>query len=261
VVRRRLRYDVYQVAEGDPASSPTSAGCGMAAFTGTRSVEVHSGVLAHPPRSEDVSAWSAYFEGLYRDAEGDPGRVPWADQRPNAAMTAWLNCEAPGLVRPGASAVVVGCGLGDDVKDLSDRGYDTTAFDVSPTAVQWARSRHPQLAERFMVADLFAPPSGLLRRADLVIEINTIQSFHPSLRGRAAAAIAGLARPRGTILVICRGCGEADAMPELPPYPLKRGELESLFAAHGWAPIRGVDDFEDGEDPPKRRLRTALKRA
>jgi hypothetical protein len=176
-------------------------------------------------------------------------------------MTAWLNREAPGLVRPGASAVVVGCGLGDDIKDLSDRGYETVAFDVSPTAVQWARTRHPTLADHFMVADLFAPPSGLVRRADLVVEINTIQSFHPSLRERAAGAIAGLARPRGTILVICRGRDEADPMPETPPFPLMRREIESLFGACGWSPIREMDDFMDAENPPKRRLRAAFKRA
>lgn len=233
----------------------------MAAVTGTRGIEVHSGVPVRPPESGDTASWSAYFEGLYKEAEGDPGRVPWAEQRANPAMTAWLNREAPGLVRPGASAVVVGCGLGDDVNDLSDRGYDTVAFDVSPTAVQWARTRHPALADRFMVADLFAPPAGLLRRADLVIEINTIQSFHPSLRERATGAIVALARPRGSILVICRGRDEADPMPEMPPFPLMKRELESLFVGCGWSLIREMDDFLDTESPPKRRLRAAFKKA
>jgi SAM-dependent methyltransferase len=239
---------------------PTLSGCGVATLIETRSVAVLPG-LARPPESGDSASWSAYFEELYRDADGDPGRVPWADQRANPAMTAWLNCEAPGLIRPGASVVVVGCGLGDDVRDLCDRGYGATGFDVSPTAVQWARTRHPSLADHFMVADLFSPPSGLIRRADLVIEINTIQSFHPTLRERAASAIAGLARPRGTILVICRGRDETDAIPDQPPFPLAKRELQSLFGASGWQPTRDMDDFMDEEIPPQRRVRAVFRRS
>jgi hypothetical protein len=125
--------------------------------------------------------------------------------------------------------------------------------------VRWAQTRHPGLAEHFMVADLFSPPTGLLRRADLVVEVNTIQSLHPSLRQRAAGAIAGLARPRGTILVICRGREEGEALPEDPPFALTRRELLSLFS--GWSPMRDVDDFMDSEDPPQRRLRAVFRRA
>jgi hypothetical protein len=111
-----------------------------------------------------------------------------------------------------------------------------------------------------MVADLFAPPSSLLRRGDLVVEINTLQAVHPSMRGSAAAAIASLARPRGTILVICRGREEREAMPDAPPFPISPRELTALFAPNGWSPMRAVDDFLDDEVPPKRRLRVALKR-
>lgn len=223
-------------------------------------VEVRSDVANSHPESGDATQWNRYFEDLYKDAAGDTRRVPWADESPNPALCAWLNREAPSLIRPGASVSVVGCGLGEDAQELSDRGYDVIAFDVSPTAIQWARQRHPELSERFMVADLFQLPTGLLRRADLVVEISTLQAIHPSLRARAASAIASLARPRGTVLTICRGRNENQPL-EHPPYPLTPRELSDLFESEGMSATRSIDDFIDEETPPVRRLRAAFKRA
>jgi len=233
----------------------------MSSLTGQkRGIEVHAPAGVVCPGSTDPAAWNAYFESLYQDAAGDVSRIPWGDERACPALVAWLNREAASVIRPGASVMVVGCGLGDDVNELAARGYDAIAFDVSPTAVQWARKRHPSLAERFMVADLLNPPTGLLRRADLVVEINTVQSVHPSLRERAVAAIAALARPRGAVLVICRGRAEAEPLPEHPPFPLSPAEVTTLFGAHGMTATRSIDDFVDDEVPAKRRLRATFRR-
>lgn len=234
----------------------------MAAFTENqkRAVEVHSTFLSAPPQAPDSGAWCTYFEDLYRDAAGDAARIPWADEVPNPALVAWLNREAPSLIRPGASISVVGCGLGEDVVELAGRGYDVLGFDVSPTAIKWAQKRHPDHAQRFTTADLFNLPTGLLRRADLVVEIYTIQSVHPSLRHRAATAIASLARPHGSILTICRGRQESDPQAQTPPHPLTESELLGLFAPHGLMPTRSPDNFLDDQVPPQRRLRCTFQR-
>ena len=213
------------------------------------------------PAAADARAWCRYFEELYQGAEGDTTRVPWARCQTNPALRTWLDSEAPALIRPGATACVVGCGLGDDVRELADRGYDVVAFDVSPTAVHWAQARHPEIAPRFIVADLFNLPASLQRRADLVVEINTLQAVHPDLRSQAAAGVVSLIRPRGTVLAICRGRDEGGPHPERPPFPLSPAELNALFAAHGLAPLRELDDFLDEESPPVRRLRGAFRRA
>ena len=213
-----------------------------------------------PPSCAECSEWCRYFEDLYHDAAGDAGRIPWSDNRPNAVLQAWLNSEAPSLIRPGATACVVGCGLGEDTKELNERGYDVLGFDVSSTAVQWARRRHPAIPDRFVVADLFRLPPSLPRRWDLVVEINTLQAIHPDLRPAAAAGIASLARPRGVVLTICRGRDEHDPLPPLPPFALSQRELTDLFAPHGLLPLRAADDFLDDQSPPVRRLRCAFKR-
>lgn len=218
--------------------------------------------IAVAPATADPKAWVRYFEEIYRRAEGDSGHVPWADSHANPALVAWLNAEAPNLVRPGATATVVGCGLGHDVVELAGRGYDVMGFDVSPTAIDWARRLHPEAADRFHVANLFDLPHGLLRRADLVVEVCTLQSLHPSLREAAASPIVSLARPRGTVLAICRGRDEGDLLEHytMPPYPVCCGELCGLMESQGWYPTRSVDDFLDDETPATRRIRAAFKR-
>lgn len=229
--------------------------------TTPRAVEVHTSATHSAPLTADPAAWARHYDEIYRDAAGDIAQIRWADGRANPALQAWLNDQAPELVRPGASAVVVGCGLGDDARELFDRGYEVTAFDVSPTAIDWARQRHPEIADRFLTADLFSLPASLLRRADLVVEIYTLQSLHPELRPRAAAAIASLARPRGAILTICRARGESEPIGDGPPFPLCKSELLGLFSAQGLGPIGPVDEFPDQADPAARRIRAAFKRA
>src|SRR5258705_7114435 len=144
------------------------------------------------PAGPDPQAWREWFERLYREAEGDSSRIPWGDGEASPAMVAWMNREAPAMVRPGARVAVVGSGLGDDVRELADRGYDVTGFDISPAAVEWAKRLHPDIAERFAVADVMDLPSSLKRRADLVVEVSTIQAVHPSLREKVAGGIAAL---------------------------------------------------------------------
>lgn len=222
-------------------------------------IEVAPG-LPTPPRAADAGAWSRYYEEVYRHARGDRSRVRWADARANPGLISWLTVEAPCLVRPGATAVVVGAGLGEDARELADRGYDVTAFDVSPSAIDWAKRAHPEIAERFSVADLLNLPPTMLRRADLVVEISTIQSLHPDLRQRAADAVISLARPRGVVLVICRGREESDPC-DGPPFPLTKPELTTLFSCRGWMATREIDDYEDDEQPPVRRMRAAFRRA
>jgi SAM-dependent methyltransferase len=235
----------------------------VAYATETRPIQIASRprAAAPAPRGGATADWVAHFERIYRDASGDAGAVPWADGEPNPSLVAWLNAEAPGLVRPGATVAVVGCGLGDDVRELADRGYDVVGFDCSPTAIAWARRRHTSVADRLMVADLFSLPTSLLRRHDLVVEIHTLQAIDPCIRPAAAAGVAALARPRGSVLVIGRGRDEGDPLPDDPPYPLTCSELERLMSDQGLAPTRPLDAFVDDEDPPSLRIRGVFRRS
>lgn len=216
-------------------------------------METSTGVLEIAP---------TWHEQVYRDAAGDMSRVRWAGGRPNPMLISWLNAEAPGLIRPGSRVVVVGCGLGDDVAELADRGYDVQGFDIAPTAVNWARERFPGLAKSLVVADLLALPSRLRHRFDLVVEIYTLQSVHPSSRERAGEALASLATPHGVLLTICRGRDETELLDytQPPPWALTATELTGLMEAAGMRPMKSPDCFTDDETPPKKRVRAAFSR-
>ena len=52
---------------------------------------------------------------------------------------------------------------------LASLGYPTTAFDISPAAVEQTRARFPDSAVTYDVADLLALPRGWLGGFDLVV--------------------------------------------------------------------------------------------
>lgn len=211
----------------------------------------------------DAPTYMDAFEAVYVGAEGDPSRVPWAHCRPCPTLIEWLNREACSIVRPGCRAVVVGCGLGDDVAELVRRGYDVLGFDIAPTAVRWAARRHPACADRFVFADLLELPPRMAGRFDLVIEAYTLQSVEPAQRSAAARGIARLVAPRGAALVICRGRNDDEplSLHDGPPYPMTAPELASIMADAGLSLRDGPRRFTDHQDPDHLRLRATFIRA
>lgn len=224
------------------------------------SIPFPSSALIHEPVAIHLNA--DRHDQIYRDADGDLGRVPNALGRPNPALVSWLNAEATRLIRPGARVVVVGCGLGDDVCELADRGYDAHGFDCSPTAVNWASTRFESLIGKLIVADLFHAPTRWHRRFDLVVEIDTLESIHRSLREHAARSISSLASPHGVVLTICRrrndsltAASDDDDHPSLSPE-----ELLGVMHGAGMHPLQPLEDLIDDAVPDMRRLRGAFMR-
>ena len=196
-----------------------------------------------------------WFEKLYAAAAGDPGVIPWADLAANPNLVSWLDAHRP--VGRGRSALKVGCGLGDDAEELGQRGYKTTEFDISPTAIAWCGERFPGTAVDYQVHDLFEAPKSWQGRFDLVVESYTLQVLPAQLRPMAIKAIAGFVKPAGTLLVISRGRRPAEAQGKMP-WPLTRRELDG-FLFHGLTQIV-FEDYMDEEDPPVRRFRVTYEK-
>jgi SAM-dependent methyltransferase len=208
----------------------------------------------------DALGW---FEELYREAGSDPARIPWADDDGHPLLLDWL-ASAP-RPRPGARALVVGCGLGEDARALADAGWAVTAFDISPTAVEWCRRLPtPSVAKgdaptpvAYVQADLLEAPLSWRRSFELVFECYTLQALPEPLRPRAARALASLVAPLGSLLVITRARESHEPLGELP-WPLVRAELEA-FGALGLAP-REFSEFHSGpSDPPSRHFRACFE--
>lgn len=174
----------------------------------------------------DVTGW---FEALYQEANGDNEVIPWADLEPNVYFRQWA--EAKRLSGDGRKALVVGCGLGDDAKYLDDLGFNVTAFDISPTAIEWAKRLYGDSDIQFEVADLFEPYRGWLGAFDFVLEIYTIQPLPLTMRPSVIDAVAEFVAENGKLVVVTRG-REDDVEPDELPWPLSRKDL-SRFGANG----------------------------
>jgi len=159
-----------------------------------------------------------WFERLYAEGANEEADIPWADFEPNPNLVAYLDRTT--LSPAGQRALKVGCGLGDDVEELSDRGFDVTAF-------------------------------------DFVLESYTLQVLPGQKRRQAIRHIADFVAPGGTLLVICRGRDADESKGELP-WPLEKETL-SNFEDAGLELVT-FEDYEDDETPPVRRFRAEFER-
>ena len=195
-----------------------------------------------------------WFEDLYSRAGEDTSIIPWADLAPNPNLIDWLN--RPGYLVRGP-AIKVGSGLGDDAEELARRGFTTTAFDISETAIAWTRARFPNSSVSYIVANLFSTPDEWQGKFGFVLESYTLQVLPPDLRSDAMRRVASLVCPGGTLLAIARGREPCEPEGKMP-WPLTREEL-SLFQAHGLREI-SIEDYMDDEEPPVRRFRATYCR-
>jgi 2-polyprenyl-3-methyl-5-hydroxy-6-metoxy-1,4-benzoquinol methylase len=195
----------------------------------------------------DPDGW---FETLYAEAAQGRAIVPWDHDTPNPQLAEWLRA-GDGA---GRTAVVVGCGLGTDAQFVASRGFTTTAFDLSVSAVQGARERHPDSTVRYEVADLFALPAQWRGAFDLVVESYTVQSLPDPPRRDAIPAVSALVAPGGELVVIA-AAGDLEG-PSGPPFPLTRREIDA-FAVDGLR-AESVEDLLD--DSGTRRWRAVFHR-
>ena len=95
------------------------------------------------------------WDAIYRQ-----GTPPWDTGAEAAELVRVL--DDAGI--PPGTALELGCGTGADAICLAKRGFDVTAVDLSPMAIERARSRAEQQGAllRFVLADVlkFAPTAG-----------------------------------------------------------------------------------------------------
>lgn len=201
----------------------------------------------------DALGW---FEELYKEAAGDNEKIPWADLEPNRFFRAFA--EKSGLRSDGRKALVVGCGLGDDAIYLDDLGFDVTGFDISPTAIEWARKLHADRKIRFEVMDLFEPFRGWLGAFDLVLEVYTIQPLPIEMRERVMDSIAAFVAPGGELVVVTRGRRDDEEVVKVP-WPVSREEL-SRFEVNGLTETYFEVMPDDTDDEPADRFVVVYRR-
>jgi SAM-dependent methyltransferase len=215
--------------------------------------DLHSRMLAAESLADgDPTGW---FERLYAAAEGGQAVVPWDRQVPSPLLVRWFD-EQP-ADGAGRSAIVVGCGFGRDAEYVAGRGYDTLAFDISASAINGARRRHPGSQVRYEIGDLLNPPGHWLEAFDLVVESGNVQALPDPPRRRAIRNVGHLVRRGGTLIVVAFARDDGGPT-QGPPWPLSRAEVDS-FAVSGLRAVR-VEEIGDGQQPPVRRWRAEFRR-
>jgi SAM-dependent methyltransferase len=98
----------------------------------------------------DTARWNERY------AKGD---TPWETGRPSSELQRVV-AEVP--VRP-CRALELGCGAGASAVWLAQQGFDVTALDLSPLAIERAsrRAQDAGVQVRFLVADVLQPPAEL----------------------------------------------------------------------------------------------------
>jgi len=196
--------------------------------------------------------YTGWFDVVYQQANKNQLMIPWAYKRPNPELIQWLDREQ--LDGEEKRALVVGCGLGDDAEALAKIGFQVTAFDIAPAAIQQCRQRFPHSNVDYRVMDLFYTPAGWRHGFDFVLESRTIQSLPWQLCYPSIRAIAQFVAPNGLLLVICLGRNPEDPRSDIP-WALSRVEL-SEFEQHKLTLQQFEDDIDQGG---RRRFRVSYR--
>jgi SAM-dependent methyltransferase len=136
-----------------------------------------------------------------------------------AALKSFLaRSSAPGRV------LIPGCGSGYEVQAFHTAGYDVTAIDFSPAAVDQAKRVLGFLAERVIFGDFFTYDFGQ-HRFDLIYERTFLCSMPPSHWPDYATRMADLLSGRGRLIGVFLHAQQ----PAPGPPPLTDGQADQLF--------------------------------
>jgi SAM-dependent methyltransferase len=161
-----------------------------------------------------------WFDAAY---EGTP---PWDIGRPQPAI---VRLADEGRIK--GAVLDVGCGTGEHVLLLKERGYDVMGIDGSPRAIKRAlsKARRRRLDARFEVADAL-DLSGLSRTFDTVIDSGLFHVFPDDERVRFVNSLGGVLRPGGTYFMMCFSEHEPG---NWGPRRVTQAEIRSAFR-DGW---------------------------
>ena len=146
--------------------------------------------------------------------------TPWDKGLPSPPLVEWVaKNQLSGRV------LVPGCGVGHDVAHLVSLGIDAYGLDIAPAAVARAKEHYPELAERFVCADLFE----FRGEYDAIVEHTCLCALPPEWRTKYRDAVASLLKPGGLLVAVFFINPEMDPGETGPPFGISPDELAELF--------------------------------
>ena len=133
--------------------------------------------------------------------------------------------------RPGRM-IVLGAGRGYDAREFSRQGFNVTAVDFSPSAVEQMHAlADPQAPIQVLQQDLFTLPQELNGSFDYVLEYTCYCAIDPKRRDEYADLVNRLLKPNGIYIDLAF---PLDRRPGGPPYAVRESEIFDLFLNRGF---------------------------
>jgi hypothetical protein len=167
----------------------------------------------------------------------NPSDAEFWNSRYKTGQTPWNFGGVPGDLKEflqrnpkGGRVLIPGCGWGYEVQAFADAGYDVTAIDFSPAAVERAHKLvNPDLAKRIVVKDFFQhtfPNTSF----DVIYERTFLCAIMPERREAYRDQMTRLLKYGGSLIGYFYY--QNTAKQEEPPFGLAWGEGDALFARH-----------------------------
>lgn len=126
-------------------------------------------------------------------------------------------------------ALVPGCGTGHDVRLLAEQaGVSVLGLDISPLALEQARSVAAFGDEQYTLVDFLNLPASYREQFDVVVEHTCLCAIDPVDRGAYVRSVQQALKPGGEYLAVFfrevsnyNGAG--------PPHPISSNEIDTLF--------------------------------
>lgn len=169
-------------------------------------------------------------------ATRDPGRPEFWDERYRAGFTPWDARGVPAPLvdfvergAPGRRVLVPGCGAAYEAGCLDARGFEVTAIDIAPVALERARAvlGEPVARRVLRQADYFEIDLAV----DWIYERALLCALPPRLWTAWAGATARLLPPGGRLAGFFFLDEGAPEPRRGPPFPARRAELDALLGA------------------------------
>jgi len=171
------------------------------------------------------------------------GPLPWDIGRPQPVFVALADS---GRIK--GRVLDAGCGTGEHVLMVAERGMDATGVDVASSAIVIAERKAEErgLSARFVAGDALQL-GDLVEQFDTVLDCGLFHSFEDEQRPRYVASLRTAVKPGGRLLLCCFSNEQPG---DWGPRRVHQDELRAAFA-NGWN-IESIEpaELEVNLDPP-----------
>jgi 2-polyprenyl-3-methyl-5-hydroxy-6-metoxy-1,4-benzoquinol methylase len=163
-----------------------------------------------------------FWQDLWKD-----DTTPWELSGPHSLLESLTHRAAGKSLPPGAKIFVPGCGRAHDAAWLARQGYQVTATDYVPEAIEEAKKLYGEVPGlSFEVADVFVVKADEKSKYDAVYDRAMICALNPSKRGAYLQACQDRLKNSGIFMGIL--FSELKEVEEGPPFVLNLMEFNQL---------------------------------